>query len=92
MAQNDNLNQDQNQGQDPFAHPIKNNNWWLYIFGGIVFVGLIIWFLIDWHYKDRPRDTEQDQIEQVIKQEQKDAPVQDLPSMTEPVPQHPDGQ
>ena len=51
MAQNDN----QNQGQDnnPFGHPIKKNNWWLYILGGLCFAGLIIWFFIDWSYKDR---------------------------------------
>ena len=50
----DNTNQDQNQ--DPFAHPIKRNNWWLYIFGGMVIAGIIIWFFIDWSYKDRNRE------------------------------------
>lgn len=54
MADNDNMNQDQNQ--DPFAHPIKRNNWWLYIFGGMVIAGIIIWFFIDWSYKDRNRE------------------------------------
>lgn len=56
MADNDNMNQDQNQ--DPFAHPIKRNNWWLYIFGGMVIAGIIIWFFIDWSYKDRNREPE----------------------------------
>lgn len=79
-------------GQDPFAHPIKNNNWWLYIIGGLVIAGIIIWFFIDWSYKNRNRDSEKEQIEQVIKQEQRDAPVVSDPSMTEPVPQHPDGE
>ena len=55
MADN-NKNQDQNQ--DPFAHPIKRNNWWLYIFGGMVIAGIIIWFFIDWSYKDRNREPE----------------------------------
>ncbi|MCH5229331.1 MAG: hypothetical protein J1F12_04970 [Muribaculaceae bacterium] len=54
MADNDNMNQDPNQ--DPFAHPIKRNNWWLYIFGGMVIAGIIIWFFIDWSYKDRNRE------------------------------------
>lgn len=48
----DNTNQDQN----PFDHPIKKNNWWLYIFGGLVIAGIIIWFFIDWAYKDRKRE------------------------------------
>ena len=47
-------NQDPNQ--DPFSHPIKRNNWWLYIFGGLVIVGIIIWFFVDWSYKDRERE------------------------------------
>ena len=50
----DNMNQDPNQ--DPFAHPIKKNNWWLYIIGGLVIAGIIIWFFIDWSYKDRNRE------------------------------------
>lgn len=54
MADNNNPNQDPNQ--DPFAHPIRRNNWWLYIFGGLVAAGLIIWFFIDWSYKDRERE------------------------------------
>ena len=53
MADN-NLNQDPNQG--PFAHPIRRNNWWLYIIGGLVFVGIIIWFFVDWSYKNRDRE------------------------------------
>lgn len=55
MADNDNLNQDQNQEQDPFAHPVKRTNWWLYIFGTMVMVGIIIWFFVDWSYKDRDK-------------------------------------
>ena len=47
MADNDN----KNQGQDNFDHPIKNNNWWMYILGGLCFVGLIIWFFLEWHHK-----------------------------------------
>ena len=82
----------ENQDQNPFGHPIKNNNWWLYIIGGLVIAGIIIWFFIDWSYKNRDRDSEKEQMEQIIKQEQKDAPVISDPSMTEPVPQHPDGE
>lgn len=48
----------QNGNQDPFGHPIKRNNWWLYIFGGLCFAGLIAWFFIDWSYKDRKRAPE----------------------------------
>lgn len=47
---------------NPFDHPVKKNNWWLYILGGLCFAGLIIWFFIDWSYKDRdktPEPTEQ---------------------------------
>ena len=62
MADNDNNNLDQNQEQDPFAHPIKNNNWWLYIFGGLVIAGIIIWFFIDWSYKNRNREPEQIEV------------------------------
>lgn len=47
---------DNNQNQDPFSHPIRRNNWWLYIFGGLVIVGIIIWFFVDWSYKDRQRE------------------------------------
>ena len=54
MADNNNMNQDPNK--DPFEHPIKKNNWWLYIFGGLVIAGIIIWFFIDWAYKDRNRE------------------------------------
>lgn len=39
-----------------FKEPIRKNNWWLYIFGGIVIAGIIIWFFIDWTYKDRNRE------------------------------------
>lgn len=68
MADN-NFNQDQNQ--DPFARPIRRNNWWLYIFGGIVMAGIIIWFFIDWSYKDRNREPEPvEQIQQVPVQDQ----------------------
>lgn len=69
MAENNNINQDPNQ--DPFAHPIKRNNWWLYIFGGLVIAGIIIWFFIDWAYKDRTREPEPvEQIQQVPVQDQ----------------------
>ena len=70
MADN-NFNQDQDQNQDPFAHPIRRNNWWLYIFGGIVIAGIIIWFFIDWSYKDRTREPDPvEQIQQVPAQDQ----------------------
>lgn len=75
----DNTNQDQQQ--DPFAHPIKKNNWWLYIFGAMVLAGIIIWFFVDWSYKDRKREPEP---VEVIQQ----TPVQDqnqeenLPAVT----------
>lgn len=78
MADN-NINQDPNQ--DPFAHPIKKNNWWLYILGGLVLAGIIIWFFIDWSYKDRNREPAP--VEQI-----QEAPVQDqvqqetLPAVT----------
>lgn len=80
MADNDNMNQDQNQ--DPFAHPIKRNNWWLYIFGGIVLVGIIIWFFIDWSYKNRHgEERAAEEAEQVM---DAPAPVVDetLPAVT----------
>ena len=74
MADNDNLNQDQNQ--DPFAHPIKRNNWWLYIFGGMVIAGIIIWFFIDWSYKNRHgEEKEAREMEQVEPAAQTEAPV-----------------
>lgn len=50
MAENDNLNQGDN-GSNEFDHPIRRNNWWLYILGGLCFVGLIIWFFLEWHHK-----------------------------------------
>ena len=75
----DNRNQDPNQ--DPFAHPIKKNNWWLYIFGGLVIAGIIIWFFIDWSYKDRNREPEPvEQIQEVPVQEQEQ--VVNLPADT----------
>lgn len=52
----DNFNNDQDQNQDPFEHPIRNNNWWLYILGGLVIAGIIIWFFIDWAYKNRDKE------------------------------------
>lgn len=57
----DNLNNggpDNNQDQNPFDHPIKKNNWWMYILGGLCFAGLIIWFFINWSYKDRNKYVE----------------------------------
>lgn len=54
MSDNDNLRPDGNN--DPFSHPIKNNNWWLYLFGGLVLGGLIAWFFIDWSYKNRDKN------------------------------------
>ena len=79
MADNDNMNQDQNQ--DPFAHPIKRNNWWLYIFGGMVIAGIIIWFFIDWSYKDREREPAPvEEIQEVPLQDQ--TPEETLPTVT----------
>lgn len=78
MADN-NFNQDQNQ--DPFAHPIRRNNWWLYIFGGIVIAGIIIWFFIDWAYKDRNREAEAtEQVQQLPAQNQ--VQEETLPTVT----------
>ena len=78
MADN-NLNQDQNQ--DPFSHPIKRNNWWLYIFGSLVFAGLIIWFFINWAYKDRNREPEPvEQLQEVPVQDQEQQET--LPTVT----------
>ena len=56
MADNNTPNNDQNQDQNPFDHPIRNNNWWLYIIGGLVLAGIIIWFFINWSYKDRNKE------------------------------------
>ena len=68
MADND-FNQDPNQ--DPFARPIRRNNWWLYIIGGLVIAGIIIWFFIDWTYKDRNREPAPvEQIQEVPAQDQ----------------------
>ena len=78
MADN-NMNQDQNK--DPFAHPIKRNNWWLYIFGALVLAGIIIWFFIDWSDKDRNREPEPvEQIQEVPVQDQEQ--VVNLPADT----------
>ena len=71
MADN-NINQDPNQ--DPFAHPIRRNNWWLYIFGGLVLAGIIAWFFIDWSYKNRHGE------EKIIDQTEQ---VQQLPTQTQ---------
>ena len=95
MAEN---NQNQDQNQDPFAHPIRRNNWWLYIFGGLVLAGIIIWFFIDWSYKDREREpapveetmevpvTEQVQEEQLpaVTVEGEDSLQQEAPAETAP--------
>lgn len=77
MADNNNPNQDPNN--DPFAHPIKRNNWWLYIFGGLVIVGIIIWFFVDWSYKDRNK------VEPVPVEETMEIP-QEEPAITESLP------
>lgn len=76
----DNMNQDPNQ--DPFAHPIKRNNWWLYIFGGMVIAGIIIWFFIDWSYKDRNKEPipVEEQIQEVPAQDQ--SQQETLPTVT----------
>lgn len=75
----DNLNQDQNQ--DPFAHPIRKNNWWLYIIGGLVIAGIIIWFFIDWTYKDRNREPAPvEQLQEVPAQDQ--VQQETLPTVT----------
>ena len=75
----DNMNQDPNQ--DPFAHPIKRNNWWLYIFGGIVLAGIIIWFFINWAYKDRNREPAPvEQLQEVPVQDQNQQET--LPTVT----------
>ncbi|MCH5233350.1 MAG: hypothetical protein J1E78_06880 [Muribaculaceae bacterium] len=80
MADNDKLNPNQNQDNDPFAHPIKRNNWWLYIFGGIVIAGIIIWFFVNWSYKNRDRAPEiVDQQEQIAPAQQE---VENLPDVT----------
>lgn len=82
MADNNTLNQDQNQEQDPFAHPIRRNNWWLYIFGGIVIAGIIIWFFINWSYKNR--HGEEKALEQTEQMQLQQAPTVDetLPAVT----------
>ena len=52
---------DNRQDNNPFDHPVRKNNWWLYILGGLVFAGLIAWFFIDWSYKDR-NNTPEDEL------------------------------
>lgn len=80
MADKENNNQEQN----PFEHPIKRNNWWLYIFGGLAFAGIIIWFFVDWSYKDRNRETPEDQIqiEETLQNAQAPALEETLPAVT----------
>ena len=75
----DNMNQDPNQ--DPFEHPVKKNNWWLYIIGGLVIAGIIIWFFIDWTYKDRNREPEPvEQLQETPVEDQ--AQEETLPAVT----------
>ena len=84
MAQNDNLN------QDPFRHPVRSNNWWLYILGGLCFAGLIIWFFIDWAYKDRNREPEPQAIEDSMPaQVETQEPVDTLPAVVVDAPEEP---
>lgn len=78
MADNDNLNK--NQEQDPFAHPIRRNNWWLYIFGGIIIAGVIIWFFIDWSYKNRHGE------EKALEETEQVQNIQQTPVMDETLP------
>lgn len=75
-------NRPQDQNQDPFAHPIKRNNWWLYIFGGMVIAGIIIWFFIDWTYKDRDKEPipVEEQVQQVPAQDE--VQQETLPAVT----------
>ena len=81
MAENNTPNQDPNSGQDPFAHPIRRNNWWLYIIGGLVLAGIIIWFFIDWSYKDRNREVPGvEQIAPGVNEQQQ--PDEVLPTVT----------
>ena len=78
MADN---NQNNNGNQDPFNHPIKNNNWWLYIFGGLVIVGIIIWFFVDWSYKDREREPAP--VEEIAPAPvEEEMPIESLPAVT----------
>lgn len=76
MADNDNLN------NDPFGHPVKNTNWWVYIIGGIIGAGLIIWFFINWSYKDREKAPEV--VEQTVvpaSTDQQEEPSETLPTV-----------
>ena len=89
MADNQNSNQDQN---NPFDHPIRRNNWWMYILGGLCFAGLIIWFFINWSYKDRHTSPEDElptekQIEKVTHEAEVALPPDTiLPGETETLP------
>ena len=77
----DNNKQNNTENQDPFSHPIKNNNWWLYILGGLVIVGIIIWFFVDWSYKDREREPAP--VEEVMETPVQDqVQVESLPAVT----------
>lgn len=70
-----------NINQDPFNEPIRKNNWWLYIIGGLVIAGIIIWFFIDWSYKDRNREPEPvEQLKEVPAQDQ--VQEETLPTVT----------
>ncbi|MCH5231103.1 MAG: hypothetical protein J1F43_04840 [Muribaculaceae bacterium] len=70
-----------NINQDPFNEPIRKNNWWLYIIGGLVIAGIIIWFFIDWSYKDRNREPEPvEQLQEVPAQDQ--VQEETLPTVT----------
>lgn len=83
MAENDN----------PFGHPVRKNNWWLYILGGLCFGGLIAWFFIDWSYKNRHTSPEEElptekQIERATKDTDVVIPTDTIvPQDTETLPQ-----
>ena len=72
---------DNNMNQDQFDHPIKRNNWWLYIIGALVLAGIIIWFFIDWTDKDRNREPAPvEELQQVPLQDQ--SQEETLPAVT----------
>lgn len=76
MADNQNSNSGNNPQDNPFGHPIKRNNWWMYILGGLCFAGLIIWFFINWSYKDRHTSAEDElPTEKQIERVTDEAPV-----------------